>query len=382
MRLLRRAEAARDESPGAGDRCFPVGDAPSGGGGRRLLTGNEAMAEAAVRAGCRFYFGYPITPQSELLEYMARRLPELGGTFVQAESETAAVNMVYGAAGAGVRVLTSTSSPGFSLMAEGVSYLVGAELPCVLINMSRGGPGLGGVAPAQSDYFQATRGPGHGDHRLLVLAPASVQEAADLTWRGFDLAERYRNPVLILGDGLLAQMMEPVTPPPFVSPDALPPKPWATTGRGDRPYRNVINSLRLDADELWRFNRRLAAKYERMTAREVRWEEWWLDGAAVVVVAYGLLARICLAAVLEARRRGVRAGLLRPVTLWPFPVSPLRRAAAGGSRLVVVEMSLGQMVEDVRLAVGRDAEVHQVVRAGGVVPDQEEVLAVIEEVGS
>ncbi len=375
-----RLRGGKADVAAGGRAAAQQAESASAAAGRRFLTGNEAMAEAAVRAGCRFYFGYPITPQSELLEYMAQRLPEVGGTFLQAESETAAINMVYGAAGAGVRVMTSTSSPGFSLMAEGVSYLVGAELPCVLVNMSRGGPGLGGVAPAQSDYFQATRGPGHGDHRLLVLAPASVQEAADLTWLAFELADRYRNPVLILGDGLLAQMMEPVIPPPPLSPEALPAKPWATVGRGGRPSRSVVNSLRLDADELWRFNRLLAEKCRRMTTCEVRWEEWWLEDAAVVVVAYGLLARVCLAAVLAARRRGARVGLLRPVTLWPFPAAPLRRAARGGARLLVVEMSLGQMVEDVRLAVGGDAEVHQVVRAGGVVPDQEEVLAAIEEV--
>lgn len=342
------------------------------------MTGNEAIAEGAVRAGCRLYFGYPITPQSELVEYMARRMPEVGGAFLQAESETAAVNMVYGAAGAGARVMTSTSSPGFSLMAEGVSYLVGAELPCVLVNMSRAGPGLGGVAPAQSDYFQATRGPGHGDHRLLVLAPSSVQEAADLTWQAFALADRYRNPVLILGDGLLAQMMEPVAFPRFEPLDALPAKPWATTGRRGREEPNVINSLRLDPEDLWRFNQSLAAKYARMAAEQVRWEEWWLADAEVVVVAYGVLARICLAAVLEARSRGLRAGLLRPVTLWPFPGRPLRRAAAAGACLLVVEMSLGQMVEDVQRAVGDRARVRRLARAGGVVPDQEEVLAAIE----
>lgn len=338
-----------------------------------LFKGNEAIAEAAIRAGCRYYFGYPITPQSELLEYMARHLPAAGGCFLQAESELAAINMVYGAAGAGGRALTSSSGPGISLMAEGISYLVGAELPCVIVNMSRAGPGLGGIAPAQSDYLQATRGPGHGDHRLVVYGPSSVQEAADLTAEAFDVADRYRNPVMILGDGLLGQMMEPVRFRPAVDPASLPDKPWATTGKQGRRQRNVINSLRLDPEDLWGFNRRLQAKYAEMEEREVRWEEEGLEDAQVVVVAYGVMARICRAAVRVARQAGIRAGLLRPVTLWPFPVRALAAAAERARAFLTVEMSLGQLVQDVRLAVGGRRPVYFLGKAGGVVPTPREV---------
>lgn len=348
----------------------------------QLAMGNEAVAEAAIRAGCRAYFGYPITPQSELLEYMARRLPEAGGIFLQAESEVAAINMVYGAAGAGARVMTSSSGPGISLMAEGISFLAGAELPCVIVNMSRGGPGLGGIAPAQSDYFLATRGPGHGDHRLLVYAPASVQEAADLTADAFSVADRYRNPVMLLGCGLLGQMMEPVRFPDPVDPDALPPKPWATTGRNGRPERNVINSLRLDPEDLWGFNQRLRAKYARMEADEVRWEAHQGEDADLGVVAYGVMARICRTAAALARQEGIRVGVLRPITLWPFPAGAVAAMAARVRAILTVEMSLGQLVEDVRLAVEGRCPVHFFGKAGGVVPTPREVLDRLRELAA
>lgn len=341
--------------------------------------GNVAIAEAAIRAGCRHYFGYPITPQSELLEYMAQHLPEAGGVFVQAESEVAAISMVYGAAGAGARAMTSSSSPGISLMAEGISYLVGAELPAVIVNMMRSGPGLGGIAPAQSDYFQATRGPGHGDHRLVVYAPWSVQEAVNLVRCAFDVSDRYRNPVMILGDGFLGQMMEPVTFPDFVDPATLPDKPWATTGKGGRKNRNVINSLRLRPEEAWEFNRHLAAKYGEIAEKETLWEASDCDGD-LVIVAYGVMARICQTAIEEARRQGMAAGLFRPVTLWPFPARALSDAVAGVGNVLVVEMSLGQLIEDVRLSLEGRAQVHFLGKTGGVVPTPADVLARIGEV--
>ncbi len=341
---------------------------------RVLTTGNEAIAEAALRAGLRAYFGYPITPQSELPEYMARRLPERGGVFLQAESEVAAINMVYGASGAGVRVMTSTSGPGISLMQEGLSYLVGAELPCVVVNMMRGGPGLGNVAPAQGDYFQATRSAGHGDGRLLVLAPATVQEACDLTVLAFDLADRYRNPVMILGDGILGQMMEPVVFPDPVEPgrDAA----WATTGAGDGPAR-VISSFYLEPEVLEAHNLRLQEKYRR-AQREVRWEAYRLEDAAVAVAAFGIAARVARAAVDRARAKGLRAGLLRPITLFPFPAQAFRDAARHVQAFLVTELSAGQMVEDVRLAVDGAAPVEFYGRLGGMMLTPPEVLAQIE----
>lgn len=360
----------------------PLADRATGTAGIELSKGNEAVAEAAIRAGCRFYFGYPITPQSELLEYMARRLPEVGGVFLQAESETAAINMVYGAAGAGARVMTSSSGPGISLMAEGISYLVGAELPCVIVNMSRGGPGLGGIAPAQSDYFQATRGPGHGDHRLVVYGPASVQEAADLTAEAFAVADRYRNPVMVLGDGILGQMMEPVRFQEMADLSDLPPKPWATTGQFGRATRNVINSLRIEAEELWAFNQHLQAKFAAIEASEVRWSQEQVADAEVVVVAYGVMARICSTAIAQARKEGIRAGLIRPITLWPFPARPIAMAAGRARIFLTVEMSLGQMVEDVRLAVNGRRPVAFFGKTGGVVPTPREVLDQIRQVAS
>jgi len=341
------------------------------------MKGNEAIAEAALRAGVQAYFGYPITPQSELPEYMARELPGRGGVFLQAESEVAAINMVYGAGGAGARVMTSTSSPGVSLMQEGLSYLVGAEVPCVIVNMVRGGPGLGNIGPAQSDYFQATRSAGHGDGRLIVLAPSTIQEAADLTILAFDLAERYRNPVMILGDGILGQMMEPVSfPPPQRRERDL---SWATTGAGDGP-RRLINSIYLDPDELEQHNLRLLEKYRRAQQEEVRWEAYRMEDAALAVAAYGLAARVARSAVDRARAKGLAAGLLRPVTLFPFPTAAFRQAAERVRAFLVVEMSAGQMVEDVRLAVEGRVPVFFYGRLGGVVPTPPEVLRQIEQV--
>jgi len=341
-----------------------------------MVKGNEALGEAAIRAGCRYFFGYPITPQSELPAYMARRMPEVGGTYLQAESELAAINMVLGASAAGVRVMTSSSSPGFSLKQEGISYMVGSQLPAVIVNVMRGGPGLGNIQPSQGDYFQMVKGGGQGDYRLIALAPATVQELVDLTALAFDLADKYRNPVGILGDGLLGQTMEPVAfpemrPRPDYRDDAL-------TGAKGRAKR-IFTSLHLDAEALEQLNHQLQAKFKLME-EEVRWEEVHCDDAELVLVAYGTTARICRAAVEAARQLGLRVGLLRPITVWPFPSEPLARLAEGGvSRFLAVEMSAGQMVEDVRLAVLGRGEVHFYGRYGGMVPTPREVLGRIQQ---
>lgn len=346
---------------------------------RLLMKGNEAVGEAAIRAGCRYFFGYPITPQNELPEYMARRMPEVNGVYLQAESETSAINMVYGAAGAGARVMTSSSSPGISLKQEGISYIAGAELPCVVVNMVRGGPGLGDIQPAQSDYFQATKGGGHGDYRLLVLAPASIQEMVDLVYQAFDLAEKYRNPVMILGDGALGQMMEPVVLPEMKE-GAGDAKPWATTGaKGRKP--NIVNSLWIDPDRLYQHNWHLNDKYNSMKQNEVRCEEFLADDADVVVVAYGTSARVSRAAVNQARQKGIKAGLIRPITLFPFPYDVLAKAAEHASHFLAVEMSLGQMIEDVRLGVNGRRPVEFLGRPGGIVPTPDEVLEAITGLG-
>ncbi len=349
-------------------------------GEKILMKGNEAIGEAAIRAGCHLFFGYPITPQNELPEYMARRLPEVGGTMVQAESEIAAINMVYGAAGAGARVMTSSSSPGISLKQEGISYIAGAELPCVIINMVRGGPGLGGIQPAQGDYWQATRGGGHGDYRLLVLAPATIQEMVDTVQDAFDLADKYRNPVMILSDGMLGQMMEPVM---FRNETVteLPEKDWATTGLRNHPgRRNVVNSLYLQPDKLEEHNEHLQRKYAEMEANEVRYEEVDVEDADLVVAAYGTTARIVRSAMEAARQEGLRVGLIRPITLWPFPVEPFARAAERAKAFLSVEMSAGQMVEDVRLAVNGKKPVYFYGRTGGMVPTPEDVFAKFKEI--
>jgi 2-oxoglutarate ferredoxin oxidoreductase subunit alpha len=341
---------------------------------RVLMKGNEALAEGSIAAGCRFFFGYPITPQNEIPEYMARRMPEVGGVFVQSESEVAAVNMVFGAAACGARALTSSSSPGISLKMEGISYLAGAELPAVIINIQRGGPGLGNISASQADYFQATKGGGHGDYRLLVYAPSSVQEAYDLAVKSFEKADEYRNPVMILGDGVLGQMMEPLTlkQPRNKSFD----KSWALTGcRGRKP--NVVKSLFMGEGELERRNFLLKKKYEKMKARESMHEEFMVEDARLVVAAFGTAARISKAAVRSAREGGMKVGLIRPVTLFPFPDKPFAAAAGKAKKFLVVEMNLGQMVEDVRLAVDGRRPVEFYGRPGGGVPTPGELLKVI-----
>ena len=340
-----------------------------------LMKGNEAIAEAAIQAGCRHFFGYPITPQNEIPEYMARRLPQVGGCFLQAESEIAAINMVYGAAAAGARAMTSSSSPGISLKQEGISYIAGSDLPCVIVNMVRGGPGLGGIQPAQSDYFQATRGGGHGDYRTVVLAPATLQEAVDLTQEAFDIADQYRVPVMVMGDGMLGQMMEPVefgryTPRPAVE------KTWAVTGRGSRAERNIVNSLYIEPAVLEAVNQRLERTYQLIARQETRAAADDTAGAEVVVVAYGTTARIARSAIEQAAKRGVKAALVRPISLWPFPYEAIAEAAAEHSvkAVLTVEMSMGQMVDDVRIAVAGRKPVHFFGRTGGMVPMPGEVL--------
>ena len=343
-----------------------------------LMKGNEALGEAAIRAGCVHFFGYPITPQTEVPEYLVRRLPEVGGVFVQAESEVAAIHMIYGAAGVGVKCLTSSSSPGISLMAEGMSYIAACELPCVVINIMRAGPGLGGILPAQGDYFQATRGHGHGDYQVLVLAPASVQEAVDLMGLAFELAEEYRNPVMLCADGMIGQMMEPVEFPAGGRGAPMRENDWALTGAEGRP-RRIVNSLHLTPEELHAHNVKLAAKYARMAEREVRHEAYRLEGPCdVMLVAFGTMARICKTAVDELRAEGLRVGLFRPISLNPFPLEALARAAAAlpeGGRILDVELNMGQMVRDVRLAVEGRRPVDFYGMAGGMVPSPDDVAA-------
>ncbi len=337
-----------------------------------LMRGSEAMAEAAIRAGCRFYFGYPITPQTELAEYLARELPKRGGVFLQAESEIAAINMVFGASVTGARAMTSSSSPGISLKQEGISYMAGCELPGVIVNVSRGGPGLGNIAPSESDYFQAVKGGGHGDYRNIVLAPYSVQEAADLCYLAFDLSEKYRNPVMILCSAVVAQMMEPVVFMPQREPVDTE-MPWVLTGAKGREPR-VIKSLRLSVEELEQHNRHLQEKYATIREKEVRYETKGLEDAELVVVAFGTSARIAGSAVDAAREKGYKVGLLRPVTLFPFPTVALRRLAGRVKKFLVLELNSGQMVEDVEIAVAGKAAVHFYGRMGGSVPTPEEDL--------
>jgi 2-oxoglutarate/2-oxoacid ferredoxin oxidoreductase subunit alpha len=344
---------------------------------RELLKGNVAFAEAAVRAGCHAYFGYPITPQTEALEHMAKRMPELGRAFVQAESEVAAINMVYGAATAGVRAMTSSSSPGVSLMMEGLSYIAGSEVPAVLVDIMRGGPGLGNIAPAQSDYTQMVKGGGHGDYRMIVLAPATVQELIDHTVLAFDLAERYRCVAVVLADNSLGQMMEPAELPPMQELRPLDQRPaWALTGAVGREP-NAISSIHLDPAEEEAFNLTLQAKYAEIERTEVRFEEEDLAGADIAVVAFGTAGRVAKTAIREARAQGLRVGLLRPITLWPFPTKRLARLAEDVASILVVEMNAGQMVEDVRLATRERVPVSFYGRPGGVIPMPEEILEAI-----
>ncbi len=341
-----------------------------------LWKGNEAIAEAAVRAGCRYFFGYPITPQNEIPEYMSMRMPQVGGCFLQSESELAAINMVYGAAGAGARVMTSSSSPGISLKQEGITYMVGAELPAVIVNVMRGGPGLGTIQPAQGDYFQATRGGGNGDYRTLVLAPNTIQEAVDLTQDAFDLADRYRNPVMLLADGMIGQMMEPIEWRDRGE-KALPAKDWATTGTKGRRAHNIVNSLFIDPALCELHNRHLDEKFQKIAKNELRYEEIDTENAELLLVAYGTPSRIAMSAADLLAQEGIKAGLFRPITLWPFPEAALRAAIARPSvkAVLCVEMSMGQMLEDVRYAALDQKPVAFCGRSGGVIPTQHEIAA-------
>ena len=341
---------------------------------RLLMKGNEAIGEAALRAGCRFYAGYPITPQNELTEYMSRRMPEVGGSFIQSESEIAAINMVFGAAAAGARAMTSSSGPGISLKQEGLSYMCGAELPCFYANIVRGGPGLGNIAPAQSDYFQATRGGGHGDYRVIVFGPSTVQELVDMTMLGFEVADRYKNPAMILGDGILGQMMEPVVMADAVEYDPATKGAWSL-GNSEGRKRHMITSVRLAPGTLEKHNMVLYEKYCDIEEKEVRYELLEVEDADVVIVAYGTAARVAKSAVWMAKQAGgIRLGLIRPITLWPFPKKVIHDIAKDKQDVLVVEMSLGQMQEDVLLSVCGDAKVSLLAHTGGGLPTEEEII--------
>ncbi|MBE6775677.1 MAG: 3-methyl-2-oxobutanoate dehydrogenase subunit VorB [Ruminococcaceae bacterium] len=337
-----------------------------------LMKGNEAIAEAAILAGCRHYFGYPITPQTEIAAYMAKKMPKIGGCFLQAESEVAAINMVYGVAGTGKRVMTSSSSPGISLKAEGLSYLAGSDLPSLVVNVQRGGPGLGGIQPSQSDYFQATKGGGHGDFKMIVLAPSSVQEMADLTIKGFDLAEKYRMTSMILADGTMGQMMEPVSLEEVKVNEYD--KSWAVTGTKCERKKNIINSLSLVPEELEKLNFARFERYKAIEENEVMYEEYMMDDAEICIAAFGIAARVAKNAINAARKEGVKAGLIRPITLWPFPNEAFRKAADKVDCFISVELSMGQMIEDIRLASECKKPVYLCNRVGGMIPSPELVL--------
>ncbi|QSX08556.1 3-methyl-2-oxobutanoate dehydrogenase subunit VorB [Alkalibacter rhizosphaerae] len=340
-----------------------------------LMKGNEAIAEAALTAGCRHFFGYPITPQTEISAYMAKKMPKIGGTFLQAESEIAAINMVYGASAAGVRTMTSSSSPGISLKSEGLSYLAGADLPAVIVNIQRGGPGLGGIRPSQSDYFQATRAAGHGDFHMIVLAPTTVQEMFDLTIEAFDLADRFRMTAMILGDGMLGQVMEPVDISKGKEQEVIE-KDWALTGTKNKRKHNLANSLYLEAEELESLNIKRFERYKQVEEL-ARAEHYLTEDADVIVVAYGICARIAKNAIDEAREEGIKVGLIRPITLWPFPKKDLLKASETAKAFVVVEMSMGQMIQDVELSIRCSKPVLLCNRTGGMVPEPEEVIGAI-----
>ncbi len=346
-----------------------------------LMKGNEALAEAAIMAGCRHYFGYPITPQTEIAAYMAKRMPKIGGTFLQAESEIAAINMVYGAAAAGKRAMTSSSSPGIALKSEGLSYLAGSDLPALIINVQRGGPGLGGIQPSQSDYFHATRGAGHGDFHMIVLAPASVQEMVDLTFKGFDLADKYRSPVMLLSDGTMGQMMEPVSLD-MGEVKEYDKSSWATNGTKCEREHNVVNSLFIQPDELERYNFERYERYAHIEANEVMYSEYCMDDAEICIVAYGVAARVSQNAVDKAREQGIKVGMIRPITLWPFPKAVLNAAADKVKAFISVELSMGQLIEDVQLATSCKKPVLLCNRAGGMIPTTEDVLASINKANS
>ncbi len=344
---------------------------------KELLEGNHAIAEAAVRAGCEAYFGYPITPQTELLEHMSARMPELGRAFLQAESELAAINMVYGAASTGVRVMTSSSSPGISLMMEGISYIMGSEVPCVIVDVMRGGPGLGNIAPSQSDYFQWTKGGGHGDYNAIVLAPATVQESIDLMYEAFDLAEKYKTIVAIILDGNVGQLMEPVELPPM-RPLRKERPAWALTGAKGRP-KNLVTSIYLQPDIEEEFNRKLQAKFALIRQNEIRFREYYIDDAEYIVVAFGTAGRTSLSAVKQAREMGIKAGLMRPISLYPFPEERIHQLAKQAKSFLVVEMNAGQMVQDVRLGANGLVPTRFYGRMGGNVPFPDEILAEIKK---
>ena len=339
---------------------------------RVLMKGNEAIAEAAIRAGCRHYFGYPITPQTEIAAYMAKKMPKIGGVFLQAESEIASINMVYGAAAAGMRVMTSSSSPGISLKAEGLSYLAGSDVPALVVNVQRGGPGLGGIQPSQSDYFQATKGGGHGDYRMIVLAPASVQEMASLTIKGFELADKYLMTSMILADGTIGQMMEPISLEDVEVQTYE--KPWALTGTKCARKHNVVNSLYLKPDELEKKNLERYERYKIVEETEPMWEEYMMEDAEYCVVAFGIASRVTKNAVVAARKEGIKVGLIRPITLWPFPKQALLKAADQVKGFVCVELNMGQMIEDVKLYTQCKKPVSLCSRCGGMIPSPEEVL--------
>lgn len=348
-------------------------------GEKLLMKGNEVIAEAAIRAGCRHYFGYPITPQTEIAHYMAKKMPEVGGTFVQAESEIAAINMVYGAASAGVRVMTSSSSPGISLKQEGISYAAGAELPAVIVNIVRCGPGLGGILPAQCDYFQAVKGGGHGDYKMVVLAPSSVQELYELTVEAFNISDKYRQLTMIMGDGVLGQMMEAVE---FKDQENIVKveKPWATTGTGLKREHNTIQSIYIQPEVLEEHNRKLQRKYKLIEENEVRVESYNCEDADIIVTAFGTTARIVNNVIKMAKKEGIKVGLIRPITLWPFPVKEFEKYAEVPKAFLSVELNAGQMVEDVRLAVNGKRPVYFYGRMGGMIPTQQEILDQIKQI--
>ncbi len=342
-----------------------------------LMKGNEAIAEAAIKAGCRHYFGYPITPQTEVAAYMSKRMPKIGGTFLQAESEVAAINMVIGVSSTGKRVMTSSSSPGVSLKSEGISYLAGCDLPALVVNVQRGGPGLGGIQPSQSDYFQATKGGSHGDYHNIVLAPASVQEMASLTIKGFELADKYRMVCMLLADGTMGQMMEPVEIDDIKTETVE--KPWALTGTDMKRKPNIVNSLYLKPDELEAKNFERFEKYKVVEENEVMYESYLMDDAKICIVAFGITSRVAKNAINEARAKGIKVGMIRPITLWPFPKKALYEAAERCKAFISVEMNMGQMIGDVELAIRCKRPVYLCNRTGGMIPTPEEVLAKIEE---
>jgi len=344
-----------------------------------LMKGNEAIGAAAIKAGCKYFFGYPITPQNEIPEYMSKEMPKNDGVFLQAESEVSAINMVYGAAGAGARVMTSSSSPGIALKQEGITYIAGAELPAVIVNIVRGGPGLGGIQPAQSDYNQVTRGGGNGDYKLLTYAPANLQEMVDLVQEAFDLADYYRNPVMVVGDGMIGQMMEPIEFRDITSGKTLPNKDWTTTGTKGARKPNIINSLALDPQDLEDHNIHLQEKYATMRRDEVRFEEYNMENAEIVCVAYGTTARIVKNSIEALKAEGINVGLIRPITLWPFPMKPFQDIPETAKGILTVEMSMGQMIDDVKIANEGRLPVDFYGRSGGMIPEPDAIMNKIRE---